>query len=165
MRRVVGAIDLVALEGAAGAYLQGRRGAVGDELHHFGWNACSSALCPAAPHLERRYLIVPGMRSSRIYVMDTKPDPHPQDYGAGRGDRPRRLQPPPYSPLRPGRHLYEPMGWGNGNGGPGGVFLLDHLTFDVIRRNTQYGEEIAHQLAQIVGSDHRGFLIAYWHTG
>ena len=21
---------------------------VGDELHHFGWNACSSALCPSA---------------------------------------------------------------------------------------------------------------------
>ena len=28
----------------------------GDELHHFGWNACSSALCPWAPHphVERR---------------------------------------------------------------------------------------------------------------
>src|SRR5262245_31604476 len=22
----------------------------GDELHHFGWNACSSCLCPNAPH-------------------------------------------------------------------------------------------------------------------
>ena len=22
----------------------------GDELHHFGWNACSSCLCPYAPH-------------------------------------------------------------------------------------------------------------------
>ncbi len=34
---------------------------IGDELHHFGWNACSSALCPYAPHphVERRYLIVP----------------------------------------------------------------------------------------------------------
>jgi len=39
-----------------------------DELHHFGWNACSSALCPYAPHphIERRYLVVPGLRSSRI---------------------------------------------------------------------------------------------------
>jgi len=38
----------------------------GDELHHFGWNACSSALCPYAPHphVERRYLVVPGLRSS-----------------------------------------------------------------------------------------------------
>ena len=49
----------------------------GDELHHFGWNACSSALCPYAPHphVERRYLLVPGLRSSRIHVIDTKPDP------------------------------------------------------------------------------------------
>ena len=49
----------------------------GDELHHFGWNACSSMLCPLTshPHVERRYLIVPGMRSSRIYIIDTKPDP------------------------------------------------------------------------------------------
>jgi selenium-binding protein 1 len=49
----------------------------GDELHHFGWNASSSALCPYAPHphLERRYLIVPGLRSSRIYIIDTNPDP------------------------------------------------------------------------------------------
>ena len=50
---------------------------VGDELHHFGWNACSSALCPWAPHphVERRYLLVPGLRSSRMHVVDTKPDP------------------------------------------------------------------------------------------
>src|ERR1039458_7462386 len=50
---------------------------VGDELHHFGWNACSSALCPYAPHphVERRYLIVPGLRSSRIHVIDTKDNP------------------------------------------------------------------------------------------
>jgi methanethiol oxidase len=51
---------------------------VGDELHHFGWNACSSALCPSSahPHLERRYLIVPTLRTSRIYIVDTKPDPY-----------------------------------------------------------------------------------------
>jgi selenium-binding protein 1 len=50
---------------------------VGDELHHFGWNACSSALCPWAPHphVERRYLLVPGLRSSRIHVIDVKDDP------------------------------------------------------------------------------------------
>jgi selenium-binding protein 1 len=50
---------------------------IGDELHHFGWNACSTALCPYAPHphLERRYLVVPGLRSTRIHIVDTKPDP------------------------------------------------------------------------------------------
>jgi selenium-binding protein 1 len=49
----------------------------GDELHHFGWNACSAALCPYAPHphVERRYLVVPGLRSSRIHIIDTKSDP------------------------------------------------------------------------------------------
>src|SRR3954466_11118155 len=56
----------------------------GNELHHFGWNACSSALCHRGHRehghpLERRYLIVPGIRSSRTYVLDTKPDPrHPR---------------------------------------------------------------------------------------
>ena len=48
-----------------------------NELHHFGWNACSSHLCPYAPHahVERRYLVVPGTNSSRIHIVDTKPDP------------------------------------------------------------------------------------------
>src|ERR1700756_5533082 len=47
-----------------------------NELHHFGWNACSACLCPQSPHphMERRYLIVPGIGSSRIYALDTKPD-------------------------------------------------------------------------------------------
>ena len=45
----------------------------GDEFHHFGWNACSSSLSPLTGHafLERRYLIIPGLRSSRIYIVDT----------------------------------------------------------------------------------------------
>jgi len=49
-----------------------------NELHHFGWNACSACLCPQNPHphMERRYLIVPGIGSSRIHVLDTKADPH-----------------------------------------------------------------------------------------
>src|ERR671923_2471648 len=51
----------------------------GNELHHFGWNACSSALCHKGhAHdgtVERRYLLVPGLRSSNTYVLDTKPDP------------------------------------------------------------------------------------------
>ena len=61
----------------------------GNELHHFGWNACSSALCHQGHNghgpLERRYLIVPGTRSSRIYVLDTKPDPRaPRKSGPSR---------------------------------------------------------------------------------
>ena len=40
---------------------------VGDELHHFGWNACSSA-CHS--QLSRDTLVVPGFRSSRIHLLD-----------------------------------------------------------------------------------------------
>ena len=40
---------------------------IGDELHHFGWNACSSA-CHS--QLQRDTLIVPGFRSSNIYMLD-----------------------------------------------------------------------------------------------
>ena len=36
----------------------------GDELHHFGWNACSS--CHADPMHMRRDPIVPGLKSGRI---------------------------------------------------------------------------------------------------
>ena len=50
---------------------------LGDELHHFGWNACSSALHPGGGHDHggRRYLVVPGIRSSRVNILDTEPDP------------------------------------------------------------------------------------------
>ncbi len=40
---------------------------IGDELHHFGWNACAS--CHG--HRERRYLIIPGLVSGRIHIVDT----------------------------------------------------------------------------------------------
>lgn len=38
----------------------------GDELHHYGWNACSS--CHGERH--RRYLVVPGLGSGNIYILD-----------------------------------------------------------------------------------------------
>jgi methanethiol oxidase len=44
---------------------------VGDELHHFGWNRCSSA-CHGP---DRSHLVVPGFRSSRIYILDVASDP------------------------------------------------------------------------------------------
>jgi len=40
----------------------------GDELHHFGWNACSS--CHGDPTRVRRNLVLPGLRSSRIHIAD-----------------------------------------------------------------------------------------------
>ena len=84
-----------------------------NELHHFGWNACSACLCPQAPHphMERRYLIVPGIGSSRIHILDTKPDPRqpkivkviePEEF-----IQQDRLHLAAHDSLRPRRHLWE----------------------------------------------------------
>jgi len=48
----------------------------GDELHHFGWNACSSSC--HAEGLARQYLVVPGQRSSRIHVIDAEDPRDPE---------------------------------------------------------------------------------------
>jgi selenium-binding protein 1 len=107
----------------------------GDELHHFGWNACSSNLCPNAPHphVERRYLVVPGLRSSRIHILDTKPDPanpklvkviEPEEIAAKTGyTRPHTIHCGPDG-------IYV-TALGNAEGkAPGGVFMIDHETFE-----------------------------------
>ncbi len=109
---------------------------IGDELHHFGWNACSSCLCPNAPHphVERRYLVVPGLRSSRLYILDTKPDPkspriiktlEPEEIAAKAN----------YSRLHTvhcGAEGIFVNALGNAEGqAPGGIFLLDHQSFDI----------------------------------
>ena len=121
---------------------------VGDELHHFGWNACSSCLCPNAPHphVERRYLVVPGLRSSRIHILDTRPDPKKPkivkvieaEELARRADysRPHTIH------CGPGGIYVASLGSGSGKG-PGGVFLMDHETFEVrgrweVDRGPQY---------------------------
>src|SRR5215469_12962907 len=122
----------------------------GDELHHFGWNACSSALCPYAPHphVERRYLVVPGIRSSRIYIIDTKPDPRkpeivkviePEEIFAGAD----------YSGLHtihcgPEGIYVSALGKPNGDG-PGGIFMLDCETFEVLGQwEVDRGPQILH---------------------
>jgi len=107
-----------------------------NELHHFGWNACSSHLCPYAPHahVERRYLVVPGTHSSRIHIVDTRPDPR----------RPRLIK------VIEGEEVMRKTGYaaphtvhcgpdgiyvnalGNADGdGPGGIFVLDAETFEI----------------------------------
>src|SRR5262245_59093222 len=47
---------------------------VGDELHHFGWNACASCHGQRA----RRYLVIPGIVSGRIHVVDTSSPESPR---------------------------------------------------------------------------------------
>src|SRR5215213_9099453 len=108
----------------------------GDELHHFGWNACSSALCPWAPHphVERRYLLVPGLRSSQIHVVDVKEDPRSpkivkvieaEEIARKAGySRPHTIH------CGPDGIYISALGDPEGDG-PGGIFLLDHEDFSV----------------------------------
>jgi methanethiol oxidase len=41
--------------------------AIGDELHHFGWNACSSCLCPNA-HIPTLNVVILSFRASDLHV-------------------------------------------------------------------------------------------------
>ena len=108
----------------------------GDELHHFGWNACSSCLCPYAPHphMERRYLVVPGINSSRIHILDTKPDPRqPQIVKVIEPETLARrtgYAAPHTVHCGPDGIFMSALGAPDGNG-PGGTFILDPETFDV----------------------------------
>jgi methanethiol oxidase len=109
---------------------------VGDELHHFGWNACSACLCPYAPHphMERRYLIVPGINSSRIHILDTKPDPRqpqivkviePEELANRAGyASPHTIHCGPDG-------IYVSALGAPGGDGPGGTFVMDPQTFDI----------------------------------
>ncbi|MFG3252926.1 selenium-binding protein SBP56-related protein [Streptomyces sp. NPDC048172] len=110
----------------------------GDELHHFGWNACSSALAHEGHHhAERRYLLAPGLRSSRLHVFDTHPDParprlvrtvEPDELADRAGySRPHTLH------CGPDGVFLSCLGGAHGADGPGGVALLDHGTFEVLR--------------------------------
>ncbi|HEY8551392.1 MAG TPA: selenium-binding protein SBP56-related protein [Vicinamibacterales bacterium] len=108
----------------------------GDELHHFGWNACSSCLCPYSPHphMARRYLVVPGMRSSRIHILDTRPNPrHPQIVKVIEPSTVARrtgYSRPHTTHCGPDGIYVNALGSPDGDG-PGGIFTLDAETFDV----------------------------------
>jgi selenium-binding protein 1 len=104
---------------------------VGDELHHFGWNRCSSA-CHGP---DRSHLIVPGFRSSRIYVVNVADDPRkpyiekviePGEVVAKTGyTRPHTVH------CMPGDNIVVSMlGDADGNGA-GGFAVLDAKTFEV----------------------------------
>jgi selenium-binding protein 1 len=104
---------------------------VGDELHHFGWNRCSSA-CHGP---DRSHLIVPGFRSSRIHVLDVSTDARapriekviePDELVAKTGyTRPHTVH------CMPGENVVvSALGDADG-GGVGGFAVVDAKTFEV----------------------------------
>jgi selenium-binding protein 1 len=113
---------------------------LGDELHHFGWNRCSSA-CHGP---DRSHLIVPGFRSSRIHVVNVADDPRrpyiekviePEELvGATGYTRPHTVH------CMPGDNIVVSMlGDADGNGA-GGFAVLDAKTFEVVGRWENGGE-------------------------
>jgi len=113
---------------------------VGDELHHFGWNRCSSA-CHGP---DRSHLIIPGFRSSRIHVVNVAEDPRrptiekviePEEVVAKTGyTRPHTVH------CMPGDNVVISMlGDADGNGA-GGFAVLDAKTFELQGRWENGGE-------------------------
>ena len=129
----------------------------GDELHHFGWNACSSCLCPNAPHphVERRYLIGPGCAPRASTCSTPSPtratSPGPHDRGQGGSGQAGYSRPHTVHCGPDGIYV---TALANAEGkAPGGVFVLDHETFDVLG-----GWEVDR------GPQHFGYD-AWWHLG
>ena len=97
---------------------------VGDELHHFGWNACASCHGQRA----RRYLIVPGLVSGRIHIIDTQQTDAPKLHKVIEPSeivRQTKLTAPhTVHCLADGRIMISMLGDEQLNG-PGGFLLLD----------------------------------------
>jgi methanethiol oxidase len=113
---------------------------VGDELHHYGWNRCSSA-CHGP---DRSHLVVPGFRSSRIHVLNVADDPRrprietviePEELVRETGyTRPHSVH------CMPGENVVISMlGDADGNAA-GGFAVLDAKTFEVKGRWENGGE-------------------------
>ena len=99
---------------------------VGDELHHFGWNICSS--CHGMPG-DRRYLVVPGLKSGRIHIVDAK---DPLNLKIHKVIEPETIAkaadlsaPHTAHCLATGEIMISMLGDAKGNG-PGGFLLLDN---------------------------------------
>jgi selenium-binding protein 1 len=107
---------------------------VGDELHHFGWNTCSS--CHGDSSKSRRFLVLPGLRSSRIYIIDTADQVTPKLHKVIEPeeikDKTNLTAPHTVHCLADGSVMISMLGDSEGNG-PGGFLLLDE-NFEIAGR-------------------------------
>ncbi len=98
---------------------------IGDELHHFGWNACSS--CHGDSQKHRRFLLVPGLQSSRIHIIDTADPRAPKLHKVIEPETVKRTNlsaPHTVHCLGTGEIMISMLGDAQGNG-PGGFLMLD----------------------------------------
>ena len=107
----------------------------GNEVRHFGWSACRSDASPSTTTAaEHRYLVVPGADSSRIHVVDTRPDPRsPRLVRVIEREEVVRKTgyiSPQTVHCGPDGIYVSALGT-PGGGGPGGIFTIDPETFEV----------------------------------
>ncbi len=99
---------------------------IGDELHHYGWNACSS--CHGDPTKSRRYIILPGLNSGRIHVVDVHDPAMPKLHKTIEPEeivaKTNLSAPHTVHCLATGEIMLSMLGDGEGNG-PGGFLLLN----------------------------------------
>ncbi len=98
---------------------------LGDELHHFGWNACSS--CHGNPHKSRRFAILPGNASSRIHIVDMEEPRAPKIHKVIEAQEIKdktKLSAPHTVHCLPDAIVISMLGDEDGNG-PGGFLTLD----------------------------------------
>jgi methanethiol oxidase len=107
---------------------------VGDQLHHFGWNVCSSA-CHSS--LSRDTLVVPGLNSSRVHIVDVSDPGKPEIAKVIEPEEIKKrtgYSAPHTVHCMPGDIVTVSM-LGDVNGDlPGGLAVLDSADFSVIGR-------------------------------
>ncbi len=106
---------------------------IGDELHHSGWNACSS--CHEDSSMARQYLLMPGVRSSNINVIDTTDAKAPKLHTVIKGDDIKaktNLSGPHTVHCLKSDIIISMLGDADGNG-PGGFLHLDK-DFNIVGR-------------------------------
>jgi selenium-binding protein 1 len=107
---------------------------VGDELHHYSWSMCSS--CHGKPGAARRYLVVPGLESSNVHIIDAADPRRTKLHKVIRGEELAarvNLSGPHTVHCGPdGNIIVSMLGDARGNG-PGGFVVLDQ-EFEVVGR-------------------------------
>ncbi|PSC69022.1 Selenium-binding 1 [Micractinium conductrix] len=122
-----------------------------DELHHSGWNACSS--CFGDDSKSRKYLVLPALKSGRVYGFDVETDPRAPTLG-------KIVEPAEIQEKTGLAYLHSSHCLGSGEivisamGDPqghakGGFVLLDGETFEVkgtwAKETTEFGYDFWYQ--------------------
>ncbi|KAI3436518.1 hypothetical protein D9Q98_005935 [Chlorella vulgaris] len=124
----------------------------GDELHHSGWNACSSCFGDKSGK-RRKYLVTPALATNRVYAFDVATDPRQPTLA--KVVEPEALKKTGLAYLHTshclanGEVMISGMGDADGNA-KGGFILLDGDTFEVkddkwAEQTTEFGYDFWYQ--------------------